>query len=124
MLTTTLNLLRAHNACASRYAHLAAELGADYGDDTPIPLLRILDANGLDDALWALRACEPADERDRFARLLACDFAEHVLPIWQAKYPDDLRPAQCIEAARAFAVRRDPPPPGGEPVSVPPGQSR
>jgi Immunity protein Imm5 len=36
-------------------------------------------------------------------RLFAADCAEHVLPIWQAEYPDDERPAKAIEAARQFA---------------------
>jgi hypothetical protein len=32
---------------------------------------------------------------------LVCDFAEHVLPIFEAKYPDDDRPRKAIEAARS-----------------------
>jgi hypothetical protein len=35
---------------------------------------------------------------------LAADFAAQVLPIWEAQYPNDLRPRQAIEAARS----RDP----------------
>ena len=40
---------------------------------------------------------------ERDLRLFAADCAEHVLPIWLAKYPKDDRPAKAIEAARAFA---------------------
>ena len=36
-------------------------------------------------------------------RLFAADCAEHVLPIYEAAYPDDDRPRRAIEAARAFA---------------------
>jgi hypothetical protein len=36
-------------------------------------------------------------------RLFAADCAEHVLPIWRSKYPDDDRPAKAIEATRQFA---------------------
>jgi len=32
---------------------------------------------------------------------LACDFAEHVLPIFEQEFPDDDRPRKAIEAARA-----------------------
>lgn len=35
-------------------------------------------------------------------RLLACDFAEHVLPIWHKAYPDDNRPDAAIAAVRAY----------------------
>jgi len=75
-------------------------LGKTEADDEPLSLLAILAANGLDDALWALRA---VDGYDREIRLLACDFAEHVLPTWEAQYPDDNRPRTCIETARRFA---------------------
>ena len=33
----------------------------------------------------------------RTLRHLACDFAEHVLPIFEAKYPNDDRPRRAIE---------------------------
>jgi len=36
-------------------------------------------------------------------RLLAADFAEHVLPIFEKKRPGDLRPREAIAAARAYA---------------------
>ena len=75
-------------------------LGKTEADDAPLSLLTILASNGLDDALWALRA---VDGYDREIRLLACDFAEHVLPIWEAQYPDDNRPRTCIETARRYA---------------------
>ena len=32
--------------------------------------------------------------------LLAADFAEHILPVWEAAFPSDPRPRQAIEAAR------------------------
>jgi hypothetical protein len=35
-------------------------------------------------------------------RLLACDFAEHVLPIFEKRRPGDLRPREAIAAARAY----------------------
>lgn len=37
------------------------------------------------------------------ARLFACDCAEHVLPIWEKRWPNDNRPAQAIAIARQFA---------------------
>jgi hypothetical protein len=40
---------------------------------------------------------------DKTARLFAADCAEHVLPIFEKKYPDDKRPRLAILAARDFA---------------------
>lgn len=107
MLHTTFALLKEAEACEDRYKHLAKALGGvtKYGKHTPITLVQILETNGLSDALWALRAV-PEDQkpaRDRLARLLACDYAERRLPIFEAKHPDDLRPRQAIEVARRYA---------------------
>ena len=73
MLTTTFHLLRKHNACKIRYAVLRKSLRGRR-DNEPIGIVEVLDHNGLDDALWALRAVpdEQAAERDRLARLFAC----------------------------------------------------
>ena len=43
------------------------------------------------------------DLTEQEARLIAADFAEHVLWIFEEDYPDDHRPRQAIEAAREFA---------------------
>ena len=37
------------------------------------------------------------------ARLFAADCAEHMLPVFEAEFPGDKRPAEAIAAARAFA---------------------
>ena len=101
-LTTTFRRLRQACACKYGYEKLRAALPyAEYGDDTPINLLTILDTNGLDDAVWALRATE--QHCDRIARLMAADLAEDVLPIWTARFPEDDRPAKAIQAARDYA---------------------
>ena len=102
-LTTTFKRLRSAGACQSRYKFLRAKLKG-VKDTEPINLLTILETNGLDDALWALRAT--AENCDKIARLVAADFAEQVLPIWQKYAPDDKRPSQAIEAARDFAHGR------------------
>ena len=101
LLTTTLRKLRDAHACTSRYTFLREALGAKYGDTKPINLLRILETNGLSDALWAMQAT--VQNCDTVARLMAADFAARVLPIWRKKYPKDDRPAKAIKAARDFA---------------------
>lgn len=100
-LTTTFRLLRKAKACTPRYEFLRNALSREeYDDDTPIDLLTILETNGLEDALWALKAT--SENCDKVARLMAADFAEQVLPIWE-KYSTDQSPALCIKAVRDFA---------------------
>jgi len=40
---------------------------------------------------------------DHKARLLACEYAERVLPLFEKKYPDDKRPRKAIEMAKMYA---------------------
>jgi len=101
-LTTTLNRLRSADACVSRYAHLLRALGPSFDHDAPINLLTILEHNGTEDCLWAL--CATAENCDQVARLMAADFAEAVLPVFESQYPNDSRPRAAIEAARKFAT--------------------
>ena len=99
-MNTTLNKIYAHNPCADGWKKLLESLGKTTADDEPLSVEYILDSNGLDDALWALRA---VDGIDRERRLLACDYAEHVLPAWCAKYPDDHRLSEAIRVSRLYA---------------------
>ena len=98
VLTTTLYSLRKHHACDSRYGYLVSALGPDYGDKTPINLLAILEHNGVDDCLWAL--CATAQNCDMVARLMAADFAEVVLPLYEGQHPGDARPRAANQAGR------------------------
>ena len=106
-LYTTFELLREHEACKRRYRYLARKLGGvlAYGRTTPIPLLKILEVNGLDDAEWALRAVPEEQQalRDRIARHIACDYAERVLPIFEEAVPGDSLPRDTIAVSRRFA---------------------
>jgi len=107
-LRTTFRLLRQYGACTSGYKKLAQHIRdqhgtspEDYGMDRPIAIATILESNGQADAFWSLRATQ--EPSDQFTRLLACDFAEHVLPIFEARRPNDQRPRKAIEVARRFA---------------------
>ncbi len=73
--TTTLNAIRAHGPCADGWSKLLAHLGKTKADDEPLPLLTILDSNGLDDALWCMRAMP---EHDKHWRLFAVWCARQV----------------------------------------------
>ena len=101
MITTTLKAIKAHGPCKEGWLKLVKALGGvrKYGLTTPLPLLTILESNGLSDALWALRAVQGNDKE---VWLLSCDFAEHALRYFEDKYPDDKRPRIAIEVARRF----------------------
>ena len=72
---TTLNAIRAHSPCADGWRKLLSHLGKVEADDEPLSIVTILDSNGLDDALWCLRA---AIGHDRELRLYAVWCARQV----------------------------------------------
>lgn len=74
---TTLNAIRKHQPCKEGWEQLLEYLGKIKADDEPLDLLTILDSNGLDDALWCLRALP--EEHHPMIHALACDFAEKAL---------------------------------------------
>ena len=104
-LTTTFNELHEWRACKPSYKKLAKELGGikAYGRTTPIKLSQVLDICGFDDCFWVLEKVTLNKSQIREIRLLGCDFAVRVLPVFECVYPDDLRPRQAIEAAQRYA---------------------
>jgi hypothetical protein len=72
---TTLNAIRAHQPCSDGWKKLLQHLGKTEADDEPLSIKTILNSNGLDDALWCLRA---VDGYDKEMRLLAVAYARQV----------------------------------------------
>ena len=104
MLTTNFAKIHAENGSAEIYKKLAEALGgvSRYGQNTPITLDIIVESIGLADAVWAMRCVnEPP-----FNLLLefTCRCAEHALPGFEAKYPEDKRVRSAITAARKYFV--------------------
>lgn len=97
---TTLNKIKSHSPCEDGWENLLNHLGKTEADDEVLELRTILESNGIDDTLWALRAVEG---KDKELRLFAADCAEMVLPIYEKQYPDDDRPRKSIQAARDYA---------------------
>ena len=62
-ITTTLNRIRAHRPCENGWKKLMAGLGKTQADDEPLPYARIVEVNGMADALWACRA-EPQHAKE------------------------------------------------------------
>jgi len=98
IVTTTLAEIRAKNPCTDGWKKLLTFLGKTRADDEPVSLATILESNGLNDALWCLRAL-PA-RYDQTVVLFACDCAFSVLPLFEAAYPTDTRPREAIAHAR------------------------
>ena len=72
---TTLNDIRAFNPCKEGWKTLLKSLGKTEADDEPLPLLQILESNGLFDALWCIRAVDGFESEKQ---LLAVAFAREV----------------------------------------------
>ena len=75
MICTTLEKIREHKPCAEGWATLLKHLGKKRADSKDLPLLTILESNGLDDTLWALRT---VPEHDRLWRKYAVWCARRV----------------------------------------------
>ena len=77
MITTTLNEIRRFGPCKPGWEKLLNHLGKTKADNEPLPLLTVLDSNGLDDAIWCLRvAPEVSAVFARWCAELAAERAE------------------------------------------------
>tara|TARA_R110000868_G_scaffold207722_1_gene456710 strand:+ start:2756 stop:3292 length:537 start_codon:yes stop_codon:yes gene_type:complete len=89
----TLNAIRSHEPCSDGWAKLLKHLGKTGPDDEPLPIFTVLDSNGLDDALWCLRA---VSGHDREIRLFA---------VWCARQVEHLNTDPRIKACNDVAER-------------------
>jgi len=92
---TTLNKIRAHQPCKTGWEKLLKNLGKTRADDEPLLITTILDSNGLDDALWCLRAVEG---HEREMRLFAAGCARSVQHLMI-----DKRSISAIDVAERYA---------------------
>lgn len=94
---TTLRKIKECYPCVRGWKKLLSNVNNNL--DAKLTIEQILDSNGIEDAVWALRAV--SDQKK--VRLFMCDVAESVLYIFEERYPDDKRPREAIEASRKFA---------------------
>ena len=92
---TTLNKIKEHYPCENGWKKLLTFLNKTKADDEELSLLTILESNGLNDALWALKTIEGHNKE---IRLMACDFAESVVYL-----TNDERSVNAIKVARDYA---------------------
>ena len=92
-MNTTLIAIREHNPCTNGWKKLLSHLEKTKADDELLPITTILDSNGVEDALWCLRA---VGGRDREIRLYA---------VWCARQVQHLMADQRSINALDVAVR-------------------
>lgn len=92
---TTLNKIRAHAPCAEGWEKLLKHLGKTKADDEPLSIKTILKSNGVDDAIWCLRA---VDGKDKEIRLFAVWCARQVQHI-----KADKRSLDALDVVERFA---------------------
>jgi len=101
---TTLNEIRKHGPCGLKpnsdgtrtgLCRLLHYLGKSTTDDEPINLETILDSNGLDDALWCLRAVSGHDREIRLFAVWCARQVQHLMT--------DPRSIAALDVAERFA---------------------
>ena len=92
---TTLNAIRDKHPCADGWKKLLANLGKTAADDEPLSLITILDSNGLDDALWCLRAVTGHDKEIRLFAVWCARQVQHLMK--------DPRSINALDVAERFA---------------------
>ncbi len=101
---TTLNEIRKHSPCGIRknedgslsgLLKLMHTLGKTKTDDAPVSILQILDSNGLDDALWCLRAVQGHDKEIRLYMVWCARQIQHLMT--------DKRSTDVLDVAERFA---------------------
>jgi len=104
-LTTSLKKIKQEKnvEVSSLFVILTRNLGPEWGDEEEISIFKILDLNGPEDAVWALRVADQSDQVDRIARLIAVDCAMAMLPAWE-QINSQLQLRAAIEVAKQFAM--------------------
>ena len=108
---TTLNAIRAHHPCSDGWAKLLSHLGKTKADDELLSITRILDSNGLDDALWCLSAVTGHDRAIRLYAVWCARQVQHLMADPRSlaaldvaeRYANNLATAHDLAAARAAA---------------------
>jgi hypothetical protein len=94
---TTLKKLMKAGACRPRYEHLVKSLGK-WKHDKPIPLIKILETNGIDDVLWIPESAIIGDYMDRRYRLFAVACCQDILHLMS-----DERSVNAVKIAHLYA---------------------
>jgi len=94
MIYTTLNKIRAHHPCGDGWKKLLKHLGKTDADDEPLAISTILESNGLDDALWCLRALPEYDRLWHKYAIWCASQVQHLM--------DDARSLHALDVAERY----------------------
>lgn len=102
MIALTLKQVRAFKPCREDWIRIKGILS---GADGPITAAAAVDAGAtLDDIVWIASKVAVSDtDVERRLRLWVADCAAHVLGVFEAEKPDDMRPREAVIAARRYA---------------------
>lgn len=75
---TTLNAIRACDPCREGWKTLLRHLGKTKADDEPLSIITVLDSNGIEDALWSLRAVSGHDREMRLYAVWCARQIQHL----------------------------------------------
>ena len=92
---TTLNKIRDYGPCRDGWEKLLKYLGKTKADDEPLSLLTILKNNGLDDALWCLRAVDGYEKEMRLYAVWCARQVQHLMT--------DQKGIEVIDVAERYA---------------------
>ena len=79
MIYTTLNKIRKNRPCADGWAKLLRHLDKTRADDEPLSMATILESNGLNDALWCLRAVDGYQREMRLYAVWCAGRVRHLM---------------------------------------------
>lgn len=82
---TTLNEIRRHSPCGEVWEKLLRSLNKTKADDEPISIATIIDSNGMDDALWCLRAVKGYEREIRLYAVWCARQVEHLMEDQRSK---------------------------------------
>jgi hypothetical protein len=92
---TTLNRIREHSPGVQGWSKLLTYLGKTSADDEPLEISAIVESNGLDNALWCLRAVEGEDRKIRLFAVWCARRVQHLMT--------DPRSLKALDVAEAYA---------------------
>jgi len=96
IMKTTLNQIREKSPCRSGWVKLLAYLGKTKADDEPLDIATVLDSNGIEDALWCLRAVQGRDKEIRLYAVWCARQVHHLMT--------DPRSLAALGVAERFAI--------------------
>jgi hypothetical protein len=95
MITTTLNRIRECGPCEDGWKKLLAGLNKTTADDEPLPYAKIVEINGIHDAIWSCRA-EPQHSKEwRLFAVWCARQVEHLM--------EDERSRNALNVAERYA---------------------